>query len=68
MLTPIGEEFLFRGVLYTALARYGPWVAVLVSSAIFAMAHGFNYILPVAFVVGVVAALLCAERGRSGRG
>lgn len=63
VLTPIGEEFLFRGVLTNALARYGPWVAVLGSSAIFALAHGINYILPVAFVVGVVAALLLRRTG-----
>jgi len=63
VLTPIGEEFLFRGVLTNGLARYGPWIAVLGSSAIFALAHGINYILPVAFVVGVVAALLLRRTG-----
>jgi uncharacterized protein len=63
VLTPIGEEFLFRGVLATALDRYGPWIAVLVSSAIFALAHGINYILPIAFVVGVVAVLLLRKTG-----
>lgn len=63
VLTPIGEEFLFRGVLATALDRYGPWVAVLGSSAVFAVAHGINYILPVAFVVGAVAALLLRKTG-----
>lgn len=63
VLTPIGEEFLFRGVLATALDRYGPWIAVLVSAAVFAVAHGINYILPVAFIVGVVAALLLRRTG-----
>jgi membrane protease YdiL (CAAX protease family) len=63
VLTPIGEEFLFRGVLATALDRYGPWIAVLVSAAVFAVAHGINYILPVAFVVGIVAALLLRKTG-----
>lgn len=36
---------------------------VLVSAAVFAVAHGINYILPVAFVVGVVAALLLRRTG-----
>lgn len=63
VLTPIGEEFLFRGVLATSLSRYGPWISVLASSAVFAIAHGINYILPVAFVVGVVAALLLRRTG-----
>ncbi|QUX28073.1 CPBP family intramembrane metalloprotease [Nocardiopsis akebiae] len=58
VLTPIGEEFFFRGILANALSRYGQWVAVPVSSAVFALAHGVNYLLPVAFVAGVIAAVL----------
>jgi len=59
VITPLGEEGFFRGVLANALlARYGPWVGVLVSAAIFAVAHGINPIMPVAFVVGVLTALL----------
>lgn len=45
------------------LARYSAWIAVLGSSAVFALAHGINYILPVAFVVGVVAVLLLRKTG-----
>lgn len=58
VLTPLGEELLFRGVLTNGLLRYGGWVAVLVSAAIFAVSHGVNYVLPVAFVIGVITALL----------
>ncbi|UBH05005.1 putative abortive infection protein [Leucobacter sp. Psy1] len=59
LITPLGEEGFFRGVLANALlARYGAWVGVLVSAAVFAVAHGINPILPVAFVVGVMTALL----------
>ena len=61
--TPVGEELAFRGVLTNALGRYGPWVAVLGSAAVFALAHGINPILPVAFVNGVVAALLFRKTG-----
>lgn len=68
LLTPVGEEFLFRGVLTNALGRHGPWVAVLGSSAVFAVAHGINDILPVAFVVGVTAALLLRRTGSLGPG
>jgi membrane protease YdiL (CAAX protease family) len=56
VLTPIGEEFLFRGVVANALLRYGPVIGVVVSSAVFAAAHGVNIAFPSAFVVGVVAA------------
>ena len=56
--TPIGEEFAYRGVLTNALGRYGPWVAVLGSAVVFALAHGINEVLPVAFINGVICALL----------
>lgn len=59
IITPLGEEAFFRGVLANALlARYRTWIAVIVSAAIFAVAHGINPILPAAFVVGVLTALL----------
>ncbi|WP_017626514.1 CPBP family intramembrane glutamic endopeptidase [Nocardiopsis chromatogenes] len=63
ILTPIGEEFLFRGVVTNALLRYGPLVGVLGGSAVFALFHGFNYILPAAFIVGVVAAEVMRRSG-----
>ncbi|WP_327688691.1 type II CAAX endopeptidase family protein [Streptomyces tubercidicus] len=61
--TPIGEELLFRGVLANALGRYGAWVSVLASAAVFALVHGLNPVLPVAFVVGVINALLLRRTG-----
>ncbi|MFJ5113928.1 lysostaphin resistance A-like protein [Streptomyces sp. NPDC088551] len=61
--TPIGEELAFRGVLANALGRYGPWVGVIGSSAVFALAHGMNIILPIAFVVGATSALLLRRTG-----
>ena len=61
--TPIGEELAYRGVLANALDRYGPWVAVLGSAVVFAFTHGINPVTPVAFVTGVVAALLLRKTG-----
>lgn len=58
VLVPFAEELLFRGVGYGALSRYGAWVAVPGSAAIFAVAHGLNVVLVIAFVLGVVCALL----------
>jgi membrane protease YdiL (CAAX protease family) len=63
VLTPIGEEFLFRGVITNALLRYGPVVGVLSSSAIFALTHGINIALPTAFVVGIIAAEMMRRSG-----
>ncbi|MBP2368684.1 CPBP family intramembrane glutamic endopeptidase [Pseudonocardia parietis] len=64
LLVPFAEELLFRGIGYGALRRYGVWVAAPASAAIFALAHGVNIILVIAFVLGVVCALLY-ERSRS---
>ncbi|GAA1645970.1 CPBP family intramembrane glutamic endopeptidase [Actinoplanes couchii] len=63
LLTPLGEELLFRGVIANALNRYGWWAGVLLSAAIFALAHGINVILPVAFLVGVLSAILFRRTG-----
>lgn len=63
VLTPIGEEFLFRGVVMNALLRYGPVTAVLSSSFVFALFHGLNFIFPAALIVGVVAAEVARRSG-----
>ena len=55
VVTPIGEEFLFRGVITTALLRYGPFVGVVGGALIFAIAHGFNVVFPAALVAGMAA-------------
>jgi membrane protease YdiL (CAAX protease family) len=63
VLTPVGEEFFFRGVITNALLRYGPVVGVLSSSVVFALFHGINLALPSALVVGIIAAELMRRSG-----
>ncbi|MEV6984214.1 type II CAAX endopeptidase family protein [Sphaerisporangium sp. NPDC051017] len=63
VLTPIGEEALFRGVLANFLFRWGPWIGVIVSAAIFGVAHGINSIMPIAFFVGLAAGLVLRLSG-----
>lgn len=58
ILTPIGEEFLFRGVVTTGLLRYGPVIATIGSAVIFAVVHGINVVLPAALIVGIITAEL----------
>ncbi|MBI9113749.1 CPBP family intramembrane glutamic endopeptidase [Sanguibacter suaedae] len=58
VLTPIGEELLFRGVLFSLLTRYSFWLAAILSSIVFALSHGINVATPVALVVGFAAAWL----------
>lgn len=63
LLTPIGEEVLFRGVVANALNRYGPWAGVVGSAAIFAMVHGPSVILLDAFMIGLVTGALFRRTG-----
>ncbi|MGA6161779.1 lysostaphin resistance A-like protein [Amycolatopsis magusensis] len=63
LLTPLGEEALFRGVLANFLFRWGTWISVLVSAAVFALAHGINAVMPLAFVVGLSTGLLLRFSG-----
>lgn len=69
VLQGMGEEALFRGCLMTSLARrYDPWVAILVSSVMFAIFHmgNPNFSL-IAFVnitlFGIFAGVFMMKRG-----
>ena len=46
-LAGVGEELLFRGVLYSGLSRIDPWLALIVSNVAFGMLHALsrNYFL-----------------------
>lgn len=63
VLTPIGEEFMFRGVLVSALRRYGAVLSIIVSTVLFAVAHGLNLALLPAILVGAASALLLIRTG-----
>jgi uncharacterized protein len=62
-LTPLGEELVFRGVVTTAMLRWGTTVGVVGSSVVFAAVHGWNPILLVALVNGLVGAELLRRSG-----
>lgn len=52
-VTPILEEFAFRGVLLSSLSKYGKYFAVIISSFIYALAHGsFVEMIP-SFIMGI---------------
>jgi uncharacterized protein len=63
ILTPFGEELLFRGVIARFLLRWKTPVAVILSAAIFAVAHGVNDVTPMAFVIGLCNGLLLRYSG-----
>jgi hypothetical protein len=43
----VGEELLFRGVIYSGLSRINPWLAVIASNVAFGLLHALsrNYFL-----------------------
>ena len=64
ILAPVAEEVLFRGYLFGRLMRYIPvWLAVLVTSAIFAAEHGQWNVAVDTFILSVV---MCAVRLHTG--
>lgn len=63
VFTPIGEEFLFRGVMANALLRYGALVGVVGSALVFALLHGISVVFPAALLLGLVAGELFRRSG-----
>jgi len=59
LVAPVAEEIFFRGFLYRAVRRRFsvPW-SVVISAAVFAIAHIYLLSIPVIFVDGVILALL----------
>lgn len=63
VLTPLGEEFLFRGVMTTALLRYNAFAGVAGGVIIFAIFHGLNMVFPAALVTGLAAGEIYRRSG-----
>ncbi|MBR2536117.1 MAG: CPBP family intramembrane metalloprotease [Hyphomicrobium sp.] len=58
ILTPFGEEVVFRGVIANALNRYGAWAGIVGSALIFAAVHGPSVIFFNAFMAGILTGYL----------
>ena len=58
ILPALAEEFAFRGVVMGALRPYSEALAILVSSAAFALMHGNFVQLPFTFCCGIVFAMI----------
>ncbi len=63
ILTPLGEEFVFRGVIANAFNRYGAWVSVIGSALIFAAMHGPSVIFFDALLVGLLTGVVFRKSG-----
>ena len=63
LLAPLGEELLFRGVLFGWLRRWGFVLAAIISAVVFGTAHGINVVLPAAIVLGLLNAYVYEKSG-----
>ena len=60
---PLAEEFMFRGVIFGGLLKWGPWPAAILTSVLFSGAHvDLGSLIPF-FVIGMVMAWLYWRRG-----
>ena len=63
LLAPLGEELLFRGVLFGWLRRWGFVLAAGISALVFGIAHGLNVVFPAAIVLGLLNAYVYEKSG-----
>jgi uncharacterized protein len=64
VIAPIGEEFLFRGVLQSVLtARLGAWVGVIGSAFLFALIHADLVLFVPIFLMGLLFAWIYRMTG-----
>ncbi len=63
VFVPIVEEFIFRGVIFSYLKRYGLGFGIVASAVVFGVAHTSPVQSVYAFVFGLVSAILMAVTG-----
>lgn len=64
LFAPLVEELVFRGmILRSLLGRLAPWLAVLISTAMFAVLHGHLVHGSITAVLGLVCAIASLWRG-----
>lgn len=64
LVAPVVEEFVFRGLIMTRMARVMPgWLAAALSAAIFGVCHGHPVWFAYAFVLGLVFGLMDLRLG-----
>ena len=63
LISPIGEEILFRGTVQPMLQGCGPWTAILGQAVLFGAAHSFGAPMLTAFVSGAVLGLVYTLTG-----
>lgn len=65
VIGPVAEEFVFRGLIYSFLRRWGLPAALIGSTALFVLAHQLAASIPVTQIVGGVVFALSYEVSKS---
>ena len=65
IISPVAEEIFFRGVLYGYFRRWGMWAALLLSTAVFVMAHAIFHRVPVPQIVGGILFAVAYEKEKN---
>ncbi len=64
VIAPVWEELLMRGIIYPYLRRdFGIKLAVVVSSLVFGLLHGFGFVIIPTFIAGIFLAALYERTG-----
>ena len=54
IVSPILEEYAFRGVLLNCLSRYGKYFAIFATSIVYALAHGYFTDMITSFIMSII--------------
>lgn len=65
VIGPFAEELFFRGVIYGYCRRYGVWTAIIVSTALFVLAHRVANGIPLPQVVGGIVFAVAYEKEKN---
>ena len=65
IISPVAEEIFFRGLLYGYFRRWGIWAALLISTAVFVLAHAIFRGLPLPQIVGGILFALAYEKEKN---
>jgi len=65
ILSPVAEEIFFRGLIYGYFRRWGMWTALLLSTAVFVMAHVIFQWIPLPQIVGGILFAVAYEKEKN---
>ena len=65
VISPIAEEIFFRGIIYGFLRKWGVWVAVLLSTILFVLAHTTSSNIPLPQAVGGILFAVAYEKEKN---